>query len=129
MFRRVIAAIMAAALLVATVGCASRPHVIPAASVSTAEYEGLDCKAVAMERIKVEGDLEQLSIAQNSAASSDTAIFWVGLLLLWPVWFGWAATDDFRDEIARLKGEKRALDTVFASRCSDNEPEPAAVGM
>lgn len=126
MIRRVLSAVLAVTFMLNVVACAQRPHAIPAENVQSTVYYGLQCNDMVAERSRVETQLSDVSDAQDSAASTDTALFWVGFLLFWPAWFGWAATDDHQDEIARLKGEKNAIDAAYSSRCMGEQPTPAA---
>jgi len=47
---------------------------------------------------------------QRENANADAAMMTVGIIILWPVLFGLAATKDRKEELGRLKGEYEAVD-------------------
>jgi len=52
---------------------------------------------------------------QNDIADNDAAAMGVGLILFWPALF-FIDTDDKREEVARLKGEIKAVEEVSISK-------------
>lgn len=93
-------------------GCANRPDSIHADFVSSDRYAGLDCPALATRLADTDAKLADASTAQNNAANADA----VGVfLVLVPVS---KLTGDHEAEVARLKGEKEAVETAQTkARC------------
>lgn len=112
------------------IGCAQRPDSIRSAHVQPELYSQLSCEQISFKQQSASAELASYSDMQNSSASTDTALFWVGFLLFWPAWFGWAATDDYSADIARLKGESKALETSYMQRClaSAEDAQPVMEG-
>lgn len=104
-------------LAAALAGCASQPDRIVPRSTSTLNYSQYNCAALSAELQRVNDGLSELVGRQSTAASTDTALT-IGGFVLWPVWLGLAATDNHRDEIARLKGEGEAVLQAIRLRCT-----------
>jgi hypothetical protein len=62
--------------------------------------------------------LRGLVAQQDKARRADSAFVLVGTLLVWPAYFGLLVTDDYKDEIAQLKGAQLALIDASGKRCS-----------
>src|SRR5690606_14781393 len=92
-------------LAVAVSGCATAPHRIQPQFVSDGPYRQMDCETIKREIAARDRRLIELSNAQQTAASVDTMLVALGTFLVWPAYFGLLATDNHKDEIARLKGE------------------------
>jgi hypothetical protein len=107
---------MAAA--VALAGCASHSSSIKPTYVSAATYDNWDCKKLTDEQQRIHTELAKVSSDQDANADADAAMVGVGAVLLWPVLFGLAATNDYEDQIAQLKGYKAAIDQQVTARCS-----------
>ena len=102
--------VMFAAVLAA--GCAKSPESISPAYVSEMHYRAWTCEQLAQERSRLAAALTTASAQQEQARSNDIA----GIILLGlPV--ASLSGDNIAPEIARLKGERDAVDR--ASRLSD----------
>jgi len=111
-----IATIAAASLSIA--GCSSSPEKISAAYVSPIQYSPYDCDQIGMELIRVNRKVIEISGVQKKEADKDAVAMGVGLVLFWPALF-FLAGNDHSDELARLKGEYEALETVAIQKKCD----------
>jgi hypothetical protein len=62
---------------------------------------------------------------QRENANADIALMTVGIIVLWPVLFGLAATKDRKDELGQLKGQYDAVDLSMRTRQCTLPPPPA----
>jgi len=102
------AAVIAAGSLL--VSCANRPDSIHASYVSHEKFMHLDCSGLAARMVDTRTELERNSQIQNDKANTDA----VGVFLF-GVPFS-KLSGDVEGEIARLKGEVEAIDTVRIKR-------------
>ena len=102
---------LASAALVTLVACAKRPEEIAAVPMDTAAYTGLSCRQLAQEETRIRGELDALSAAQNSAATSDA----MGVFLLGIPWSSMSGNDK-EALIAVAKGKLSAIDMVQVSK-------------
>ena len=91
--------------------CAKRPDEIAAVKMETAAYERMSCRSLATEEAKVTAELNSMSAAQNSAASSDA----LGVFLLGIPWSSMSGNDQ-EALISVAKGRIDAINTVQASK-------------
>lgn len=108
-------------------GCATQPSNVAASHVSSIKYDNVDCARLAIEASDVEQKLSSTTARLQSAANSDAGLVAAGFLFF-PLWFGTAATGGKAEEqeLARLKGEKIALDGVsLRKNCGVAEKSPA----
>lgn len=108
--------LLAAAALLS--GCAMQPAKILPAARPISPYENVDCATLQRDRTQQLDALLTLNTRQKNAATTDTALFWVGTLVFWPAYFGMFATENHEAEIARMKGEQQAMTTVIDEHCS-----------
>ena len=104
------------ALLLA--GCASNPATIRATYVSPLEYSNLDCDQIRLEMMRVSRRAATASGQQQEERNDDKAALAVGLILFWPALF-FMGGDDMKQEIALLKGQYEALETVAIQKKCD----------
>ncbi len=104
-----VVATVAAALLC---GCATKAENITAAYVSPILYDNLSCSQLALEATSVSSRAAVASGVQNKKAGSDAAATTVGLVLFWPALFFTQGDGATAAEVARLKGEMEAIETV-----------------
>lgn len=113
-------------------GCASNPATIRATYVSPLEYSNLECDQLRLEMIRVSRRVAAASGAQQEKRSEDTAALAVGLVIFWPALF-FMGGDDMKQEIALLKGQYQAIETVaIQKRCewmSDVEKQRTELGI
>ena len=104
-------AFVAAACTVLVSACAKRPENIAAVQMDTASFERLSCRQLAQEETKIRNDLDAMSAAQNSAATSDA---W-GVFLLGIPWSSMSGNDK-EALIAVAKGRLDAIDLVQVTK-------------
>lgn len=103
--------LIALALSTILVGCASSPDKIRATYVSPLEYSHLDCDQLRLEMNRVSRKVATASGQQAEERSDDAVALTVGLIVFWPALF-FMMGDDQKQEIALLKGQYEALETV-----------------
>lgn len=107
------ASLMALAVLA---GCATAGKDIAAAYVSPTQFSNLDCDQVRMEMGRLNGRVNQLTGRLDEAANNDKTIAIAGGLLFWPALFALGGTKQQETELARLKGEYDALQSVSTQK-------------
>jgi hypothetical protein len=107
---------LAVAACVIQAGCAASPDSIEARYVSPNTYQNWTCDQLVGERTRLSKEVQRVSGLQRENANADAAMMAVGLVLLWPVLFGLAATKDRKDELGQLKGEYDAVDLSIRGR-------------
>lgn len=111
-------------------GCARSPESIEARYVSPNTYNNWTCEQLFEERIRLSKEVERVSGLQRENANADAAMMTVGLIILWPMLFGLAATKDRKDELGRLKGEYDAVDTSMKGKqCTMPAPGQQSVPL
>lgn len=109
--------------------CAAQPDGIEARYVSPVIYQKWSCEQLIDERIRLTREVSRVAGLQRENANADAAMMTVGIILLWPVLFGLAATKDRKDELGRLKGEYEAVDQAGKmNQCVLPPPPPAQPG-
>lgn len=107
--RKKINGIMAGALALSSIGCASQPESIQAQYVSPLTYQSFSCEQLRYEMMAVHRRVQEVSGAQKSQADGDAVALGVGMVLFWPALFFMIGKDK-SEELARLKGEYDALE-------------------
>ena len=114
--KRTVTALSIVLLLAA--GCAKRPEDVVAQYQSPAKYASLSCSQLAGELERVSSRVARVSDQQDRQRRNDQIATGVGVVLFWPALF-FLATGDEKAELARLKGEYEAMDTVYMQkRCT-----------
>ncbi|MGB0631906.1 MAG: hypothetical protein ACPGRZ_14555 [Alphaproteobacteria bacterium] len=106
------APLAAAALLSA---CADQSHQIEAAYVSPLEYEDKSCAKLELEYARVGSRSREINSKQDNITENDSAATAVGAILFWPALF-FIESDDHKEEVARLKGQIRAIEDVGVNK-------------
>ncbi len=104
--------------------CASNPDNIEGKYISPVIYQNWTCDQLTEERTRLTLEVARVTGLQRENAHADAAMMAVGLVLLWPVLFGLAATKDRKDEVARLKGEFEAVDQAVRVKQCPMPPLP-----
>jgi hypothetical protein len=122
-FNKIVSTILVSTLVSANlIGCASQPEDISASYVSPLQYSDYNCNQVKMELLRVNRKVISVSGAQESQATQDAVAMGVGLVVFWPALFFLAAGEDQKGELARLKGEYEAIETVAIQKeCAISE--------
>lgn len=117
---------MSMAILLLATSCASNPDNIEGKYVSPVIYQNWTCDQITEERVRLSREVTRISGLQRENAHADAAMMTVGIVLLWPVLFGLAATKDRKDEVARLKGEYEAVDQAMRQKQCVLPPPPVS---
>jgi hypothetical protein len=104
-------ALFVGVILAAISGCAKRPDAIVPVDIPIAAYGNLDCKQIADEMIKENGNLAALSKAQNEAATGDAVgVFLVGVPM------SSVTGGDKEGQIAVSKGKVLSLESASKAK-------------
>jgi hypothetical protein len=107
--------------------CASKPSEIEAAYVSPALYESLSCDRLREEATAVSARAIAASGAQQKKADNDAVAVGVGLVIFWPALFFAKGDGASAAEVARLKGEMKAIETAsLKNNCGIRFEDPTA---
>jgi hypothetical protein len=115
-FRHRLAGMASVIALALNTACASSPDSIQARYVSPNMYQTWNCEQLRDERARLTSEVQRVSGLQRENANADVAMMTVGIIILWPVLLGLAATKDRKDELGRLKGEYDAVDLSVRTR-------------
>jgi hypothetical protein len=105
-------------ILAFSVGCSTPPEKISATYVSPVQYQDYNCNQIQQEIARVERKIHEISGQQQKEADKDGAAMAIGLVLFWPALF-FLAGQDKKDELARLKGEYEALESIAIQKECD----------
>ena len=97
-------------------GCASSPEKIAAAYVSPIQYQSYTCEQIAQELNRVGRRLQGVTQIQSGEASGDSATMAIGMVLFWPSLFFLEGDTGREGELARMKGEVEAIETVAITK-------------
>jgi len=115
------------AVATALSSCASKPTDIDAAYVSPALYESLTCDRLREEATAVSARAIAASGVQQKKADNDAVAVGVGLVLFWPALFFAKGDGASAAEVARLKGEMKAIETAsIKNNCGIRFEDPTA---
>ena len=89
---------------------AAKPDDIEAAYVSSTLYESLSCDRLREEATSVSARAIAASGAQQKKADNDAVAVGVGMVLFWPALFFAKGDGATAAEVARLKGEMKAIE-------------------
>ncbi len=107
--------------------CASKPQDIEAAYVSPTFYESLSCDRLREEATAVSARAIAASGAQQKKADNDAVAVGVGLVLFWPALFFAKGDGASAAEVARLKGEMKAIEAAsIKNNCGIRFEDPTA---
>lgn len=121
---RIIVTVAVAATLSA---CASKPQDIEAAYVSPTLYERLSCDRLREEATAVSARAIAASGAQQKKADNDAVAVGVGVVIFWPALFFAKGDGATAAEVARLKGEMKAIEMAsLKNNCGIRFEDPSA---
>jgi hypothetical protein len=92
-------------------GCATSPDNISATYVSPLQYQSYTCNQIGQELLRVNRKIMEVTGHQEREATKDAVAMSVGLIIFWPALF-FLIGDDKKEELARLKGEYEALESI-----------------
>ena len=102
--------VLLAASLGVSSACTTRPESVSALYVSPVIYQGFQCEQLTEEHRRLTHELNRVAELQRENATGDAVMLTVGLVILWPVLIGMAATKDRKNELGKLKGEFEAVE-------------------
>jgi hypothetical protein len=111
---RLLCAIIALPALLLQFGCATAPEDIPAAAVPLAPYLELDCGRLAAEHTRISASLRDAQGLQSAQSQNDSGAVAGALIIFTPAILAVGGNRPMTGEVARLKGEKNALDEAIA---------------
>jgi hypothetical protein len=126
---RVIAGITAAAVLIATTGCATSSKDVASAYVSPIQYQSYDCDQLAAESQRLTGRVQQLGGRLDEAANNDKVLTGVALLLFWPAAFAIGGRDTAkrrRQEVPRRDDRTSGREAGAGGEGPTQLPQPHA---
>ena len=91
-------------------GCATKSADIAPSYVSPIQYQSLSCEQLAQEARRVSSRVAQVTGQQDKKASNDESMMAIGMILFWPALFFMEGDEQSAAEVARLKGEKGAIE-------------------
>lgn len=112
--------------------CATSSKNIGTAYVSPIQYNNHSCDQLRQEYMRISSRVIEVANKQDSAASRDAVAMGVGLVLFWSALFLLAGSKGSPDELARLKGERDAIEVSaiekncqLAQQIADEKKKPA----
>jgi hypothetical protein len=109
-------AIIALPAVLLQLGCATSPDNIPAAPVSVEPYLKLDCAGLAAEHARISASLRDAQGLQAEQAERDSGAVAGALILFTPIILATGGNRPMTGEVARLKGERGAIDEAIARK-------------
>lgn len=105
------------AICVATVaGCADKSDQIAPSHVSAMPYQTLSCQQLRTEAQNVSNNAARAMTQQDKKAANDAVATTIGTVLFWPALFMIKGDGATAAEVARLKGEKIAIEKASMAR-------------
>jgi len=105
----------------ALAGCASTSSSIQPMSVSSFQYDGLQCQQIAIEAQRISANVQQLAGKQDEKFTRDAVITTVGLVVFWPALLAMpfvSGNDQQTAALAQARGEMIALEQAsMRKRC------------
>lgn len=93
-------------------GCAKSAEQVSAAYVSPIPYQSYTCQQLGQEAERIAARAVALTGAQNQRAVSDAVATTVAVVIFWPAAFMVGGDNAQTAELARLKGEMDAIESV-----------------
>jgi hypothetical protein len=118
--------VLAAALMCAAGGCATRSAEISPAPTDPARYAGWDCERLYDESDRVQLKAADVAYAVDERVGSNVIALGVGVTVFWPALMAMRPAGPEADELAVLKGSFEALRVAAQRR--DCPPPPEAMG-
>lgn len=108
---------LAAALMGAALGgCASSASSIKPAYVSPAGYQSFGCGQLAAEGARISIEASKAAHKQNQKRTHDAVVTAVGVVVFWPTLFLIDGNGPKAAEVARLKGEMKAIEQAAKAK-------------
>lgn len=108
------------ALVILSVGCATKPSKIQPTYVSPLQYQSYDCLQIIAEMGRVGRRTGELYQHLKKEADADSAQMGIGMIIFWPALFALEGGDGPEaTEYARLLGEREALEKMAIQKKCD----------
>ena len=115
--------IIAIALSITLIGCATGSKDIASSYASPMAYQSYDCQQINAETMRLQSRVSQLGGRLDQAASNDKAIMAAGAILFWPALFALGGTKQQEAEYATLKGQHDAIQQAsIEKKCDMSRP-------
>ena len=100
-------------------GCAERSANVQSSYVSPIAYESYTCQQLAEEAARLSARASEIAGVQDNNATKDAVVTGVSIVVFWPAAFFIHGNKGNKAELARLKGEKDAVEqAVIKKNCS-----------
>jgi hypothetical protein len=100
-------------------GCAEKSANVQGSYVSPITYESYSCRQLAEEASRLSSRASEISGVQDKNATKDAVVTGVSLVVFWPAAFFIHGNKGNSAELARLKGEKDAVEqAIIRKDCS-----------
>jgi outer membrane lipoprotein-sorting protein len=110
-------------------GCTKSGDRIASTYVDPIQYESYDCEQIQAALIRINARVSDLTGQLNKAAKNDKWLTTAGVIIFWPALFALGGDDEKEAQLARLKGEYDALQTVAATKkCFTTTPKSSSEG-
>lgn len=106
-------------------GCAQKSEDISATYVSPMQYSGYSCRQIQQEAARVSAHAAEVMGVQDRRAKNDVGVVAVSAIVFWPAAFFVKGDSETAGEVARLKGEMRALEQASIQKGCDIDFRPA----
>lgn len=97
-------------------GCTKSGDRIASVYVDPIQYQSYDCDQIEAALIRVSARVADLTGQLNKAANNDKWITTAGVIIFWPALFALGGDEEQESQLARLKGEYEALQSVAATK-------------
>lgn len=124
--RGLAAALLAAALLVTTTGCATRSGDVAPRATDPAAYRGWDCDRLFDEIDAVQQQAADVAYAVDSRAGNNLIALGLGVTVFWPALLAMRPDGLESQQLAELKGRYEALRSVATARPCGEAPATMA---
>lgn len=100
----------------ALTACAKSADKIAADYVSPLAYQDYSCSQLGAELARVRARAAEVAGVQDEAASSDSGVMAVGMILFWPALFFLEGDTGREAELGRLRGEADAIEVAATQK-------------
>lgn len=98
------------------INCTKSGDRIAATYVDPIQYESYDCEQIQAALNRINARVSDLTGQLNKAATNDKWLTTAGVIIFWPALFALGGDDEKEAQLARLKGEYDALQTVATTK-------------
>ncbi|MFZ9695911.1 MAG: tetratricopeptide repeat protein [Chitinophagaceae bacterium] len=102
--------------LIVQLGCTKSGDRIASVYVDPIQYQSYDCEQIQAALIRISARVADLTGQLNKAANNDKWLTTAGVIIFWPALFALGGDEEKEAQLARLKGEYEALQSVAATK-------------